>query len=63
VVTSKSAKGSSPEPAIAFFSSPGKGETAPDAPIDISAKQVEQGTVALGWRPPGGSNPDFYQIG
>jgi hypothetical protein len=60
--TSKSKLGASDAPAIAFFGTPAKGATAPKAPGDVAATPAGEGAVALRWRAPSGSEPDYYQV-
>ena len=62
-VTSKNGKGSSADPAVSFQRMPARGERVPGAPTGLEAAQVEGRYVALTWRPPAGSPPDFYVIG
>lgn len=57
-------KGSSPEPSIYFQRMPREGEQAPSAPGGLRAGPAgQQGAVALTWGAPGGTEPDFYQVG
>lgn len=64
VVRSVSDQGTSPEPAVVFQRTPKSGEGVPGAPGGVKAVPGgTQGAVALNWSPPGGSAPDFYQIG
>ena len=58
------ARGESAEPAVSFQRMPRDGESPPEAPGDLrAAAGGQKGAVLLQWKAPGGSEPDFYQIG
>jgi hypothetical protein len=62
-IVSKSARGTSPEPAVSFHNTPPRGGAIPAAPRGVSAAPAGQGAVALQWQAPAGSQPDYYQLG
>lgn len=62
-ITSKSAKGSSAEPAVTFHSTPAPGQKEPAAPTAVKADAAGSGSVALQWNAPSGTEPDYYELG